>query len=303
MSSITLPQKESKSQLERLYVKGLSEQWDPDTSIDWSTNVDYGRSLPNDVGLSGFLKSELGFKGAKFWNEFKWLFQTWLTSQFLHGERAALSGSAKIIPMLECVEAQKVAAVQVMDEARHVHVFERYLKDHIPANGFVITPTFKNIIDYSLSHSSWDYTLLGLQVLIEGIAASSFRLAEVSLHDELIKSIVRLVHRDELRHISFGILNLKEFYSQLTESERQERTEFLSYSAEVILKKFLLEEIWERMEVERDVGVKIALSDELMTSYRRMIFTKVIYAIKRIGLMSKKLQEDLQKIGVITRGA
>ena len=64
--------------------------------------------------------------------------QNWLLSQFMHGEQGALLCTAKIVETVPWIDAKYYAATQVMDEARHVEVFSKYLDEklsgHYPMN-------------------------------------------------------------------------------------------------------------------------------------------------------------------------
>jgi hypothetical protein len=51
----------------------------------------------------------------------------WMLSQFMHGEQGALICTAKIVETVPWIDAKYYAATQVMDEARHVEVFAKYL--------------------------------------------------------------------------------------------------------------------------------------------------------------------------------
>ena len=53
--------------------------------------------------------------------------QNWLLSQFMHGEQGALLCTAQIVETVPWIDAKYYAATQVMDEARHVEVFAKYL--------------------------------------------------------------------------------------------------------------------------------------------------------------------------------
>ena len=69
---------------------------------------------------------------VKHWGDKEWLqFQmeafNWRMSQFLHGEQGALLCTGKIVVTTPWIDAKYYAASQVMDEARHVEVFARYL--------------------------------------------------------------------------------------------------------------------------------------------------------------------------------
>src|SRR5918999_109776 len=62
----------------------------------------------------------------------------WTLSQFMHGEQGALVCTAKIVETVPWIDAKYYASTQVMDEARHVEVFSRYLDEklsgHYPIN-------------------------------------------------------------------------------------------------------------------------------------------------------------------------
>ena len=53
--------------------------------------------------------------------------RTGCCSQFMHGEQGALICTAKIVETVPWIDAKYYAATQVMDEARHVEVFAKYL--------------------------------------------------------------------------------------------------------------------------------------------------------------------------------
>ena len=57
--------------------------------------------------------------------------QNWTLSQFLHGEQGALICTAKIVESVPWIDAKYYASTQVMDEARHVEVFAKYLDEKL----------------------------------------------------------------------------------------------------------------------------------------------------------------------------
>ena len=75
---------------------------------------------------------------SKEWIRFGIEQQNWMLSQFMHGEQGALLCTAKIVETVPWIDAKYYAATQVVDEARHVEVFSRYLDEklsgHYPVN-------------------------------------------------------------------------------------------------------------------------------------------------------------------------
>ena len=57
--------------------------------------------------------------------------EAWRFSQFMHGEQGALICTAKIVQTVPDIDSKFYAATQVIDEARHVEVYSRYLHEKI----------------------------------------------------------------------------------------------------------------------------------------------------------------------------
>src|SRR3546814_8978361 len=112
------------------------------------------------------------------WGEKEWLqvgveSQNWMLSQFMHGEQGALLCTAKIVETVPWIDAKYYAATQVMDEARHVEVFAKYLdtklSGHYPLNAHLGL-----LLDDIIEGSRWDMTYLGMQIMVEGLALAAF---------------------------------------------------------------------------------------------------------------------------------
>src|SRR5205814_1560770 len=127
----------------------------------------------------------------------------------------------------------------------------------------------------------------------EGLAMAALRLANSTLHDELIRDITRLAARDEARHIAFGIISLRERCPELTAAERREREDVVLQSAGLMRDWFLLADVWERVGIARSEGIAFAATDETMVGYRQAVFSRAAAALTRIGLMSDRLAGGL----------
>src|SRR5712671_1657458 len=98
---------------------------------------------------------------------------SWTLSNFMHGEQGALLCTSKICEQVPWIDAKYYAATQVMDEARHVEVFARYLDEKLSSQ-YRINPNLKSLLDDILSDSRWDITYLGMQIMVEGLALAAF---------------------------------------------------------------------------------------------------------------------------------
>ena len=131
--------------LNKLYEKAKTSQWNGETDLDWSIEVDQEAVVAANAAQNGFMEQSLDLSGTQMehWTDEKWLefgveSNNWLLSQFMHGEQGALVCTAKIVETVPWIDAKYYASTQVMDEARHVEVFAKYLdtklSGHYPIN-------------------------------------------------------------------------------------------------------------------------------------------------------------------------
>lgn len=145
-------------------------------------------------------------------------------SQFLHGEQGALLCCGELVDNVPDIEGKLYAATQVMDEARHVEVFHKYLKKLNKHYG--ITDGLKNVLDAILEAKTWQQKCVGMQIMVESLAMGSFKNMLVTADDPLLKDIVTLTARDEARHVSFGIISLQHEIPNMPEEERAALEDF-----------------------------------------------------------------------------
>ncbi|MEU1885913.1 ferritin-like domain-containing protein [Micromonospora sp. WMMD987] len=282
-----------------LYQRAKQAQWSVD-EIDWQLDVPFGAPLPDDstFAMAGFAASPLAPRGRLAWDEFRWELQAWMVSQFLHGEQAAMVVAARLVEIVSGLDSKLYAATQAVDEARHVEVFSRYLREKIQ-RPYPISEPLELLLTDILEDNRWDVISLGMQIMVEALAMAAFRLAHSTFHDPLIKQITGLVARDEARHVSFGVLTLRGLYDEMTSRERTEREELVLESAALIRRRFLLGDIWERMEIPMTEGLDFAARNELMVAYRQAIFSRVGRALDQIGLMTPRVRDGLVRLDLI----
>jgi hypothetical protein len=283
-----------------LYERAKNAQWNASTDVDWSIPVPFGEPLPDDsaFAMASFDASPLARRGRPMWDTFRWELQSWMVSQFLHGEQGALVVAARLVEVVPDLDSKYYAASQAADEARHVEAFSRYLNEKVP-NPYPINPALGELLEDLLSDSRWDITALGMQIVVEALAMAAFRLANSTFHDKLICDITRLVARDEARHVSFGVLSLEGIYREMTRAELADREEMVLDAASLMRRRFLLEDVWHRIEVDHDEGVHFASHNELMIKYRQAIFAKVVTALSNIGLLTEKVRDGLEQLDLI----
>ena len=124
------------------------------------------------------------------------------------------------------MDSKFYAATQTMDEARHVELYQWFIRDKIGLY-YPINEDLGRLLADALSDSRWDLPYLGMQVLIEGLALAAFGVHRDVAASPLVKQLLAYVMQDEARHVAFGRLALRDDYGGLTEAERGEREEFV----------------------------------------------------------------------------
>ena len=285
--------KGARPKLERLYEKAKTSQWNAQTDLDWSIEVD-----PYEA-FSIFTESEFSAEferedrphlptanwGEAEWREFSLETFKWRMSQFLHGEQGALLCTAKIVETVPWIDAKYYAATQVVDEARHVEVFGQYIDTKL-GDSYPINVHLKMLLDDIINDSRWDMTYLGMQIMVEGLALAAFGFMHQLTPEPLLKQLLRYVMADEARHVAFGVLSLQEFYSELTVPELRERQEFAFEAAVRMRDRFLSQEVWERMGVPVRPMVENFLSLPAdQKPFQNILFSKIVPNCKKLGLL------------------
>ncbi len=289
---------EGRDKLLNLYEKGKNLQWNATDRIDWSHEL----NLDNPLGASDHTHPLFG---TPLWDklsderraEVRLHGVAWQFSQFLHGEQGALICAAKIVETVPDLDSKFYAATQVIDEARHVEVYSRYLHEKLGL-AYPINAHLKTLLDQVLRDSRWDYTYLGMQILIEGLALAAFGLLRDFATDPLGTAVNAYVMQDEARHVAFGRIALRDYYPQLTDLERAEREEFCVEACYLMRDRFLAEEVWQNLGFGPDV-LKMVEHSMPMREFRRLLFSRIVPALKDIGLWGNKIQKAFEDMGVI----
>ncbi|HLT17579.1 MAG TPA: ferritin-like domain-containing protein [Acidimicrobiales bacterium] len=294
--------------LNRLYEKAKTAQWNGETDLPWETEVDQEEVVANNAVANGTLGGDIDVTGTPMekWDERDWLqfgveSQNWMLSQFMHGEQGALICTAKIVETVPWIDAKYYAATQVMDEARHVEVFAKYLDDKLSGH-YPINAHLRLLLDDIVEDSRWDMTYLGMQIMVEGLALAAFGFMHQMTTEPLLKQLLRYVMSDEARHVAFGVLSLKEYYGELTDAEMKERQEFAFEAAVRMRDRFLQQEVWDRMGVDPKVAAKLVLQAPQRQVFQSMLFSKIVPNCKKLGLLDRNdgwLRQKFTELGVI----
>ncbi len=292
----------SSEELLRLYAKGKQQQWDAEQRIDWSQDVDPDDPMQIAEEMLPLYGTPLYAKlSARHKSDLRYHSQVHNLSQFLHGEQGALVCSARIVQDVPTLESKFYAATQVMDEARHVEAYRRLLKEKFRF-AYPISPPLQRLLEQALTDRRWDFTYLGMQVLIEGLALAAFQRIRDYAKNALCQAVNAYVMQDEARHVAFGRIALREYYPQLTEAERREREQFVIEGSYFLRDRLNSAEMWERIGIDPKDAMGAHAASEGQIRFRKRLFSRIVPTVKDIGLWSEKVQAAYADMGVLHYG-
>ena len=282
----------------RLYENAKRDQWNGTERLDWSIDVDPEAQLLPDVGI--------GIYGTPIWDrltekekrKLRHEAITWQLCQFLHGEQGALLATAQIVDAVPWFEGKQYGATQVMDEARHVEVYRRFVKEKLQ-HEYPVNPELKKLLDQILTDSRWDMKFLGMQIIVEGLALAAFGTIRDTTTNPLLRDLTAAVMEDESRHVAFGVLSLREFCLDLSERDRNEREEFVYEACVLMRDRINNREVWEAMGLDADECIEHADRSELAKQFRYRLFSKIVPNVKSLGLLSNRQRMRFEKLGIL----
>ena len=289
---------ETRAKLRDLYDKAVRAQWISDDVLPWQTEVDLTLPMGPEqlMPLYGSdLYTRMTEKERRAINVETF---SWTLSQFLHGEQGALLATAQLVDSVHDLDSKLYAASQVVDEARHVDVYNRYLHSKVGFS-YPVNTHLKTLLDLILKDSRWDMKFLGMQIMVEGLALAAFGMMRNNTQEPLLRELTAYVMGDEARHVAFGVLSLRDYYREQPEAVRREREDFVFEAARLMRDRFLFQEVWEKTGLPAKECMDIALRSQAQQLFRQMLFAKIVPAIKKMDLLSDRQRQRFAELGIL----
>jgi P-aminobenzoate N-oxygenase AurF len=290
---------EADRRIRKLYRLGKERNWNAEMDIDWSKPFSRNES-PIQDGI------ENPFEGWDSYDklseeeeiEFAWHQQSWMLSQFLHGEQGALLVASQLVSCAPTYDAKLYAASQTFDEARHVEVFNKYIMERI---GFMypVNQNLKALLDKVLTDERWDLKFIGMQLVIESLALAAFNTQQFICRDPVMFDVLDLVMRDESRHVAFGVTYMEEFVKSLTQKEREDRAQFAYEACVVMRERIIASDVFEHYGWDVEEGRRRTLAGGVMQQFRNLLFTRIIPNLKKVGLITDSVRPLYEELGVL----
>jgi hypothetical protein len=291
-------------ELETLYETAKKNQWNGSTAIDWS----------RPIGTEGpILNTQIAFAGTNFFSrltpdeqkEIEVRVSAWRLSQFLHGEQGALVVCGQLVNSIPELDAKLYASTQVVDEGRHVEVFERYVKKLHKI--YPVDPLLKAILDEILATNLWELKLVGMQMLVEGLAIAAFNLMRKQTADPTLSQLLDYVLQDEGRHVNFGYFALRRAIPEMESSKREYLEDFCFRACDALYSRDertgfqSIKTVWQEMGWDADKIWRDSVANSQTTKH----FNSFLFAdnlmprLVRLGLISDRIAPRYREIGLL----
>src|SRR5262245_22702514 len=294
--------------MRRLYEQAKIDQWNAATDIDWDTPLD------SDGGL--IADDLVDIHGTRFWDrlseaervELNRCVSRWRISTLMAGEHGAMLVCSQLVENVVGQDEKLFQATQVVDEARHNEVLQRYVALRLDGETYPLAGNVREIFDTLLGTSAWYLKTIGLQLVAETFAVSLFRMLAESSKDAILRQVCRRILQDEARHMGFGMLSLPAVVDGATEAERREMEDFAVWALNRTLRGIFPLSAYEEMgfsrsdidEIKKLRRERAAGGDEtaFRKLFRRDLHTSLVRNLQRIGLLTARVAPSLEALGI-----
>src|SRR5262249_15718123 len=193
------------------------------------------------------------------------------------------------------LDAKLYGATQVVDEGRHVEVFERYVKKLHRI--YPVDPLLKRLIDEILSSEAWEMKLLGMQMLIEGLAIAAFNIMHKQTGDPTLRDVLDYVLQDEGRHVNFGYFALRRAVPPMEAGKRAMLEDFALRACDAMYTRDehtgfrSIKDVWWEMGLDGDEIWRDGIANSpTVKAFNRFLFTEVLIPrLLRLGLITERV--------------
>jgi hypothetical protein len=291
-----------------LYEKAKRDQWNASRDIAWATpEPDDGRVLADEL---------IDIHGSPLWEklserdrvELNRRITAWRLSVLVYGEQGAMLACSQLVDIVPGTDEKFFQATQVMDEARHNEVLERYIQTRLGGLHYPMPENERFLFDAILTDPRWYIKTIALQLVAETFAVSMFKMMAEAAVDPVLGEVCRRILLDESRHMGFGMLALPKIVREATEGERREMEDFTCLAVEKVLTGFF------PLEAYQDLGFSPAQIQEVRTYrrdaasrndyaayrkyFRRDMHTAMVNNLARINLLTERVRPRLAALGV-----
>ena len=294
--------------LRSLYEKAKRDQWNVSKDIDWTQTYDIEQGVLADEMLDIY--------GTPFWDrltpaergDLNRRFANWRMGVLLYGEHGAMLLCSQLVECVSGTDAKFFQATQVVDEARHNEVLNRYVTERLGGLRYPLPDFERELFDTLLSDSRWTVKTIGLQLVAETFAVALFRMLAETSKDPLLRQICKFILQDESRHMGFGMLSLPDVIRELTDAERAELEDVTHWALVKTLTGQFPEPVFRELgfgdaEIKAIHAHRRERAAGAEGSHFRKLFRKDLHGtllsnLQKVGLLTERIRPRLESVGI-----
>ena len=203
------------------------------------------------------------------------------------------------------LDAKLYASTQVVDEGRHVEVFERYVKKLHRI--YPVDPLLKAVLDEILATNLWELKLLGMQMIVEGLAIAAFNVMRRQTADPTLSQLLDYVLQDEGRHVNFGYFALRRSIPGMDPAKREYLEDFTFRACDHMYARDertgfqSIKNVWAEMGWDGDARWRDTVRNSQTTkSFNSFLFQEnLMPRLQRLGLISERIAPRYRELGLL----
>jgi hypothetical protein len=289
-------------ELRRLYEKGKVNQWNAEVDLDWSAPCTRDEWIVNpEASVLAQITKMMG-KSEAIQREAAFDEISYLLSQLLHGEQAALQLCGQLTNVCTKMDEKLYASSQVVDEARHIEAFSKFLQRKC---GVIhpIGPTLKTLLDMLLEAETVEKKTLGMQTLFEGMAVGIMDMLRGEARNPLLVETLRRVEQDEARHAAFGVLMMRRVVREAPDDVRHSMEDWAFQILEALNAN-------QQLDMYHHFGEKYGFEPAEITTamlglpnfaeLNSMTYMHtVVPNLRNLGLITERTEADWRRVGML----
>jgi hypothetical protein len=280
--------------LRDLYEVAKREQWNAASDIPWDDGIAFDGEIldPRQDALQDFDFIERLPEAKR--KELSIRRSAWTLSQFLHGEQGALLCCGQLVEAVPDIDGKLYAATQVIDEARHVEVFHRYIQrlDRV----YPISAVMRQVLDAVLQADMWQMKCVGMQVIAESVAMGTFKIMQEGTKDDLLRRIVQLTAQDEARHVSYGLIYMKDELPRMPDEDRERVEDFALATVRMMTGNQGMRGLGPQAALLQEAGIDL----EQAAAELREKLSDPAFLARRPNTLRDYVMPQLQRLGIVT---
>jgi len=285
------------SRFNKIYNSACNQAWSPRLDLKWEAQSKHPENPYNNYSLplAGFPEFEALPSEKK--HELCWQCHSIEISELLHGEQIAMIVAAQLVNEAPTFAAKMAACAQVSDEARHLDFFTQYMSKF----NLTITPPSAALDRFAstiLNDPRPDYKCLACLVLLESMALAKFEEIKKDTTITVLKDALRLILREEARHIGSGTHWLKSLHQSLETHELKQRLRYvidmlLTLSeSDYLLTQIANQEGWSERQLKQHIRIKQHNKPGRILNRRKHLAS----ALTRSGLLTRETRKMIAGI-------